>query len=90
MTSLGIEAANFWLVAQCLNQLRHCVPPSLEYSEALFLYGSVFECLNTCVKCAVLTVVTEKVHVFGGATPCSLVFFSCAPLCIGNPSTLNK
>jgi hypothetical protein len=26
MTPTGIESATFWLVAQCLNQLRHCMP----------------------------------------------------------------
>jgi hypothetical protein len=29
MTPPVIEAATFRLAAQCLNQLRHCVPPDL-------------------------------------------------------------
>jgi hypothetical protein len=27
MTPSEIEPATFWLEVQCLNQLRHCVPP---------------------------------------------------------------
>jgi len=29
MTPLGIELATFWLLAQCLRQLRHRVPASI-------------------------------------------------------------
>jgi hypothetical protein len=25
---MGIELATFWLLAQCFNQLHHCVPPA--------------------------------------------------------------
>jgi hypothetical protein len=27
-TTLGLSPVTFWLVAQCLNQLRYCVPPN--------------------------------------------------------------
>jgi len=38
MTPSGIESATFWLVAQCLNQLRHHVPPIYIY---IYIYIGV-------------------------------------------------
>ena len=65
MTPSGIEHATFWLVAQCLTQMRHRAPPVknvLAYFK-LDVHGSVHRNIKLIER-------TNKMQ------PCSRIYYS--------------
>ena len=55
MTPSEIETATFWLVAQYLNQLRCCVPHTLEVSDIKLKFPRVPMFVNLCLPASFIT-----------------------------------
>ena len=62
MTPSGIEPANFRLIAQCLNQLRHRVPPKYSSGEEKYpSYCRNWNSLSSC--CDIMVIISNTIYV---------------------------